>query len=164
MHRRTIAFRQLAALSLLIACSACIGNCEENDPPPQRAECDTPDAADAVVVDALEIRNPRASVGLQGSGMLMFDVRMTGPTLPGCAGVSFVVRDPSSGVTYESGTVSLQMDEVAGAVVNRESHWMLWQFPNEVELEVTAYGHTETVQLCQYGCDDGGGVVPDAGP
>lgn len=157
MSRRSIASRQLAAVLLLFGCCACIGDCSSN-PTPQRAECDTADPASGVSVDTLEIVNPRAMVGLQGSGMLLFDVRLTGAALPHCAGVDWVVRDPSTGTTYESGTVSLQMDEVAGAVVNREPHWMLWQFPNVVELEVRAYGRTETVEVCQYACDE-----PDAG-
>lgn len=140
-----------AALLLLLVLGCMCGG---DDPEPPRADCDDP-ATDAAI-DGLELR-ARHEIGGQGSSMLMMDVTYLGEGAPECAELSWEVRDPDDGAVLASGTEGLTTSEVLDGRATREPFWMFWEFGQRVEVEVRAYGQTQSDVVCEFGsCADSG--------
>ncbi|MGE0787385.1 MAG: hypothetical protein AB7S26_17060 [Sandaracinaceae bacterium] len=144
----------IGTVSLLLQILGCM--CGPDTPP--RANCDD---ADDATVDSIEL-TASAVTGGQGSDMLFIEVFYMGPTAaPECAALNYTIRDPSTGNTITTGSQPVQTSEVPGGRRTREPFWMFWDFPNEIEVTVEAYGASDTMTVCNRFCFDAG--TPDAG-
>ncbi len=143
-----------ALLLLLLAACFCGGPDE-----PARADCNDP--VPGATVDGLEL-NAFSMVGGQGSAMLMLNLTYLGADVPECAEIRVRVLSPE-GVQLRDVSQGVVTNEVVGGRALREAWWTFWEFEEQVEVIVEAYGQTASQRVCRGACQDAGPETPDAG-